>query len=301
MGWIRTGWTGFSGVRPRASQSSRAIAALAIVAFALATAVPAVTNSSLADAAQTAGTISTIAGGAVPGPVPATSMGLSPVSVLADGDSFFVTDEGLSEVREVDSSGNDKLIAGNGTNASAGDDGPAASAALSPGGMALDKSGNLVILDGYNNRIRVVAESTGTFYGQSMIEGDIYTVVGNGTRGFSGDGGPATAAEFASPAGVAVDAFGNLVISDQYNDRIRVVAESTGTFYGISMTTGDIYTVVGNGTFGFSGDGGPATAAAFYLPLGVAVDGSGNLIVADSATIGFGWSRSRRVPSTAYP
>jgi trimeric autotransporter adhesin len=250
-------------------------------ALASTVALPMVADSSVADGASDPGTIDTIAGGSVPEPVPATSMGLAPNAVLADGHSFFVTDSTLSEVREVDSSGNEELIAGNGTNAFVGDGGPATSAAVSPAGMALDKYGNLLIVDG--NRIRVVAKSTGTFYDQAMTQGDIYTIAGNGTFGFSGDDGPATAAELDQPADVAVDAFGNLAISDEFNSRIRVVAESTGTFYGVPMTMGDIYTVAGNGTYGFSGDGGPATGAAFYFPIGVAVDGSGNLLIADSA------------------
>ena len=112
-----------------------------------------------------------------------------------------------------------------------------------------------------NNRIRVVAASTGTFYGQAMTAGDIYTVAGNGSSGFSGDGGPATSAELSHPDSVAVDGAGNLVIADTDNNRVRVVAASTGTFYGQAMTAGDIYTVAGNGTSGFSGDGGPATSA----------------------------------------
>ena len=111
-----------------------------------------------------------------------------------------------------------------------------------------------------------MAASTGTFYGQAMTAGDIYTVAGNGTPGFSGDGGPATKAELNSPRGVAADAAGNLVIADTSNHRIRVVAASTGTFYGQAMTAGDIYTVAGNGTTGFSGDGGPATNAELNAP-----------------------------------
>jgi DNA-binding beta-propeller fold protein YncE len=128
----------------------------------------------------------------------------------------------------------------------------------------------------------VVAESTGTFYGQAMTAGDIYTVAGDGTSGYSGDGGPATSAELNTPSGVALDAAGNLVIADQGNSRIRVAAESTGTFYGLAMTAGDIYTVAGDGTGGYSGDGGPATEAeiAFTtIPAGVAVDGAGNLLI----------------------
>jgi secreted PhoX family phosphatase len=115
-----------------------------------------------------------------------------------------------------------------------------------------------------------------------MTAGDIYTVAGDGTSGFSGDGGPATAAELSYPDGLAVDGAGNLVIADQFNDRVRVVADAAGTFYGRAMTAGDIYTVAGDGTSGFSGDGGPAAAAELAKPEGLAVDGSGNLLIADT-------------------
>jgi len=128
----------------------------------------------------------------------------------------------------------------------------------------------------------VAAASTGTFYGRAMTAMHIYTVAGTGTAGFSGDGGPATSAELRNPDGVAVDGAGNLLIADTSNDRIRVVAASTGTFYGRAMTAGDIYTVAGTGTFGFSGDGGAATNADLGGPDGVAVDGAGNLLIADT-------------------
>ena len=147
--------------------------------------------------------------------------------------------------------------------------------------MAVDGAGNLVISDSGNDRVRVVATRTGTFYGQAMTAKHIYTVAGNGTYGFSGDGGPATAAELDTPDQTAVDGAGNLVIADSANDRVRVVAAGTGTFYGQAMTAGDIYTVAGNGTTGFSGDGDLATGAALDSPRGVTVDGAGNLVIAD--------------------
>src|SRR5579859_135725 len=77
--------------------------------------------------------------------------------------------------------------------------------------------------------------------------GDIYTVAGTATRGFSGDGGPATAANLYVPGGAAIDPDGNLVIADTFNNRIRVIAASSGTFYGQAMTAGDIFTVAGDG------------------------------------------------------
>jgi hypothetical protein len=147
--------------------------------------------------------------------------------------------------------------------------------------VAVDGAGNLVIADTGNGRVRVVAARTGSFYGQAMTAGDIYTVAGNGHKGFSGDGGPATRAAFYTPSWVAVDGAGNLVIADTGNQRVRVVAAATGTFYGQPMTAGDIYTVAGDGTPGFSGDGGPATSAELWDPSWVAVDGAGNLLIND--------------------
>src|SRR5579859_6044781 len=109
----------------------------------------------------------------------------------------------------------------------------------------------------------------------------ITTVAGNGTQGFSGDGGPAASA-WVAPSGVAVDASGNLFIADAFNNRIREVSAS-----------GIITTVAGNGTAGFSGDGGPAVSASLNSPEGVAVDAFGNLFIVDS-----GNSRIRKVSAS---
>jgi sugar lactone lactonase YvrE len=176
-------------------------------------------------------------------------------------------------------------VAGNGTMGFAGDGGPATAAALGiPEGVSVDPSGNLLIADSFNNRVRVVAAKTGTFYRRAMTAGDIYTVAGNGTQGFAGDGGPATAAEIYAPVGVLRDDAGNLVLTDAGNNRVRVVAESTGTFYGKAMTAGNIYTITGTGTAEFTGDGGPATAAGLAGPTGIAeVGGTGGLAVADAS------------------
>jgi trimeric autotransporter adhesin len=89
--------------------------------------------------------------------------------------------------------------------------------------VAVDTSGNVLIADTYNDRFRVVAASTGTFYGQAMKAGDMYTISGNGTRGFSGGGDPGTTAELSYPAAMAVDA-GNALIAGFENYRIREVA-----------------------------------------------------------------------------
>jgi hypothetical protein len=92
--------------------------------------------------------------------------------------------------------------------------------------------------------------------------GSIYTVAGDGHAGFRGDGALATRARINGPDAVTVDPRGNLVIDDTENSRIRVVADSSGTFYGEHMSAGNIYTVAGDGLDGFAGDGGPPPARA---------------------------------------
>jgi hypothetical protein len=156
-----------------------------------------------------------------------------------------------------------------------------------PDGVAFDRAGNLVISDYEHSRVYVVANSSGVYYGQQMTAGHIYPLAGTGTEGFSGDGGPALAATLENPQGVAVDKNGNVLLIDSSIDavaRIRIVAASTGTLYGLPMTAGDIYTVAGTGTPGYSGDDGPATAAEIE-PLGIAADASGNQVIADTKRI----------------
>src|SRR6266571_1719913 len=257
---------------------------VATTAIALLAPAGAAGSASASAAASTAGVISTVAGG-VGGPARATRVALAPCGVSFGAGHLYIA--ASSVVRQV-SPGTDRLTTPAGT---AGDGGPlgdgrrATRASLSACGVTVDHSGNLVIADLLHQRIRVVAARTGTFYGQPMTAGDIYTVAGDGRQGFSGDGGPATRAELnllESVAGVAVDAAGNLLIADGGNNRVRVVAHKTGTFYGQPMTAGDIYTVAGDGNFGFSGDGGPATSAELSLPEGVAVDAAGSLLIADT-------------------
>src|SRR5262249_1109699 len=149
----------------------------------------------------------------------------------------------------------------------------AARASVDACSVVSDQSRNTVFADTLSNRIRVAAASTGTFYGQAMAAGHIYTVAGKGNGGVSGAGGPATAAQLDFPGSVAVDGAGNLLVADSGNNRVRVVAVRTSRFYGRAMTAGDIYTVAGNGSYGFSGDGGPATRAQLGRPGGVGVDG----------------------------
>ncbi len=169
-------------------------------------------------------------------------------------------------------------VAGDGSPFFSGDGGPALNAGMDPVAVAVDGSGNLVLA---GSRVRVVATRTGTFYGQAMTAGDIYTVAGDGQEGFSGDGGPAVDASM-GPVGVTVDPAGNLVISDIDSYRLRVVAATTGMFYGQSMTAGDIYTIAGGGGAPDGlGDGGPATLAFLKSPTGVTVDSNGNVVFAD--------------------
>jgi sugar lactone lactonase YvrE len=203
--------------------------------------------------------------------------------VASSRQAWFIANSSGTYFGQAMTAGHIYSVAGNGLRGFAGDGGPATSAEFGnpAAGVAVDAAGNLVIADTQNSRIRVVAATTGTFYGQAMTAGDVYTVAGGGTAGL-GDGGPATAAEVDQPEGVTVDGAGNLVIADSFDARIRVVAATTGTFYGQAMTAGDIYTVAGNGTSGFSGDRGLATAARLRTPGDVAVDAAGNLVIADS-------------------
>lgn len=155
-------------------------------------------------------------------------------------------------------------------------------------------SGNLLIAESGNAKIRVVAAASGTFYGVTMTAGHLYTVAGNGTNGIAGDGGPALAAQLDVPESIALDHAGNLIIGERgfggsgRPAAVRVVAEKNGTFYGRKMTAGDIYKVAGRSRAGTGiGDGGPAAAAFLGGGLGlVLVDRAGNLVIADTGTSG---------------
>ncbi len=151
-------------------------------------------------------------------------------------------------------------IAGSGIMGFGGDGGPAVYAAFDrPFGLGFDRAWNLYISDNTNNRIRMVD-----------VAGTITTIAGSTAAGYAGDGGSATAAILNNPSGIAIDKTGNLFIADCYNNRIRKID-----------TSGIISTIAGNGSFGFSGDGGPATSAKLYLPISVATDSAGNLYIAD--------------------
>jgi hypothetical protein len=197
---------------------------------------------------------------------PATSAMLNvPTDVKLDGaGNLYIADSVNNVVRMVNAAtGIIQTIAGIGGLAGySGDGGPATQALLSnPGGLAFDGNHTLYISDSFNNVIRKLDLSTGI----------ITTVAGTGIAGFSGDGGQATSGQLNNPWGIALGNDGSLFIADLSNNRIRKV-----------NPTGIISTFAGNGTIGFSGDGGPATAAQLNVPAGVAVDVAGNVFIADS-------------------
>jgi sugar lactone lactonase YvrE len=222
--------------------------------------------------AQQQHTITTVAGG-IPNHVPAIQAAVStPEAVAKDSiGNLYTADASRSVVYKIDLSGQLSIVAGNGTSGFSGDGGPATGAQLNfPQSVFVDGSGNIFIADSSNQRIRKVAAATG----------NIQTVAGNGTIGFSGDGAPAASAALNNPSDVRVDGAGNIFIADYDNSRVREVVASTG----------NIQTVAGNGTYGYSGDGGPATSAQLNGPRSVTVDGSGNVFIAD-----IGNSRIREV------
>jgi uncharacterized protein (TIGR03437 family) len=153
-------------------------------------------------------------------------------------------------------------VAGTGSSGFAGDGGQATSATLSfPAGLSFDNSGNLLIADSFNSRIRRVA-----------ADGTITTIAGTGAFGYAGDANTAAQALMNRPYSVAVDKAGNIYIADTYNDVVRKVAASGGT----------MSTFAGNGTEGMGGDGGGATGALLDTPTALALDAAGNLYIADT-------------------
>ena len=228
------------------------------------------------------GLITTVAGTGEPGysgdgaPATAATFGIGfddedfAISVALDAaGNLFIADAGNHVVRRVDAAtGLITTVAGTGAEGYSGDGGPATDAALAfPSSVALDAAGNLFVADGFNHRIRKI-DTTGT----------ITTVAGSGAEVHAGDGGPATEAALAFPSSVALDAAGNLFIVDPLNLRLRRVDAATGL----------ITTVAGTGDPGYSGDGGPATAATFGIGwddqdwfIRLALDAAGNLFIAD--------------------
>jgi sugar lactone lactonase YvrE len=262
------------------------------------------------------GTITTFAGTGAGGSSgdggPATSARLNaPIAIVMDGQgNLYIADFNNARVRKVNPAGTITTFAGTGISGFSGDGGPAISARLyAPHGVAVDGQGNVYIADSYNHRVRKVNPS-----------GTITTVAGTGKQGFSGDGGPATSATMTYPLGVGADAQGNVYVLD--NNRVRKVSGGTITTfagggsslgdggratsatlsspYGVAVdgqgnvyiadygnhrvrkvSGGTITTFAGTGAGGYSGDGGPATAAKLYAPYGLAVDRQGNVYIAE--------------------
>ena len=220
------------------------------------------------------GTIFTVAGSGAPGfrSPPAVDVGdgrrgteavlSEPRGLAVDQQgNVLIADTGDNRVRRLDANGIITTVAGTGQLGWSGDGGPAIQAELSaPEGLALDPQGDLFIADSGNERIR------------KITNGIITTIAGDGSSGFSGDGGPGLKARLNIPLGLAVDSRGNLYFADTANDRVRKL--------DLSDT---ITTVAGDGRAGFGGDSQPASAAMLNLPVAVAVGSSGDLYIADAS------------------
>jgi len=224
--------------------------------------------------ANAATTIVTVAGNGENGfsgdDGPATKAELhEPAGIALDeAGNLFIADMQNHRIRRVDAKTHIiTTFAGNGNEGFSGDGGKATAASLyEPGGVAVDKDGNLFIADSRNHRIRKVDGKTGI----------ITTVVGDGFGAphdgrFAGDGGPAIAASLHTPIRVSLDNKGNLIVADLWNHRIRKVDKETNV----------IKTIAGDGNGKFGGDGGKALAASFKFPSAMCFDADGNMFVAD--------------------
>jgi uncharacterized protein (TIGR03437 family) len=213
------------------------------------------------------GTISTIAGNGIGrysgdgGAAQSALMSAPSAVATGPGGVFYISDTNNQRIRQVVSTGIISTLTGTGAAGYSGDGGAPASAQIAfPGGMVVDGSGNVYFADTVNQRVRKVSG------------GAIATVAGNGTAGYAGDGSAAVNAQLNSPVAVTLDSAGNLYIADYNNDVVRKVSPS-----------GVISTFAGNGSVGYSGDGGPAQNAQLNGPASVAADASGNIYIADSS------------------
>jgi len=201
-------------------------------------------------------------------PAATTSVGETFGVAFDSAGNMYLAETIYNRILKVDTTGKLSTFAGTGTQGYSGDGGAAAAATLTqPQGVAVDALGNVYIADTFNHAIRKVTTS-----------GVISTVAGLGGPdggGFAGDGAAATKARLELPRGVFLDPAGNIYIADSGNNRIRKV----------DISSGNISTIAGTGTGGFSGDGGPATAATVFNPLGGAADASGNIYIADTGNL----------------
>ncbi|MER6382579.1 RICIN domain-containing protein [Streptomyces sp. NPDC001250] len=219
-----------------------------------------------AEGENSAPPISTVAGTGAAGfkgdNEPAVSAQLNrPYGIAVDSTgTVYFSDFNNHRVRKLTTDGKISTVAGTGVAGFSGDNGPAVSAQLNyPREVAVDSAGAVYIVDANNHRVRKIT-----------ADGRISTVAGTGAAGFSGDGGPATAARLNLPLGVAVDSTGVLYVVEYSNHRVRKIT-----------TDGKISTVAGTGSAGFRGDGGPAVSAQLNGPHEVAVDGAGDLYISD--------------------
>jgi hypothetical protein len=192
--------------------------------------------------------------------------------------NIYTADTAGNVVRVIRPSGQVERIAGSGNEGFSGDGGPALLADLDqPSGVALDAAGNLYIADGYNHRIRRVSAADGT----------ITTFAGTGLTNYNGDGLSPTLTNIGWPEEIKILADGSLLVAA--NNRIRRIAG------------GIVTTFAGNGVSGFSGDGGPATAASLVSADGFAQDAAGNVYFSDLTTSGCGASKRRPASSPRSP
>ena len=187
----------------------------------------------------------------------------NPLGMAVDSSgNIYVADQSNQRIRKI-SSGNITTVAGNGLANFGGDGGPALSAQINaPSGIAVDSIGSIYFADSGNHRVRKIG-----------IDGSITTIAGDGSAGSSGDGGQGAVAQLMQPAGVAVDASGNVYVADAQDNRIRRIGPD-----------GTISTFAGTGTGGYSGDSGPASKATLYSPFALALDTVGNLYFSDFTT-----------------